>query len=322
MPVRPSRRLTIAAVVVALSIVGTARVGAVPRTSGARGDFARQVDIGGRKIYLRCAGTSPSGEPTVILMSGYHDSSDVWTQADVLSLLKPAVGPPVFQALAQSHRVCAYDRPGTIRYVDGTPLTKRSTPVTQPRTAKDVVAELHAVLSKAHVRGPFVLVGHSLGGLFVLLYARTYPDQVRGIVFDDAFSPTIPTVFGPLWPLYRDGLLNPPLDDAPLPSLKSPNSERIDLDASAAQVQQAPVLPAMPLVVLTKTASFAGLDAVPAGITADQINGLYEQAQDYFVALAPTTPRLYATGSDHYIQFSQPDLVVDATKLVIGRVNG
>jgi pimeloyl-ACP methyl ester carboxylesterase len=303
-------------------MAGTARAGAASRAPGARDGFARQVDIGGRKIYLRCQGAAPPGEPTIILMSGYHDSSDVWTQTDVLSLLKPAVGPPVFPALSQSHRVCAYDRPGTIRYIEGTPLTTRSTPVTQPRTAKDVVAELHTALSKAHVRGPFVLVGHSLGGLFVLLYARTYPDQVRGIVFDDSFSPTIPAVFGPLWPLYRDGLLNPPLDKAPLPSLTSPNSERIDLDASAAQVEQAPALPAMPLVVLTKTASFAGLDAVPAGITADEINGLYEKAQDYFVGLAPTTPRAYATGSDHYIQFSQPDLVVDSTELVLGRVNG
>jgi pimeloyl-ACP methyl ester carboxylesterase len=257
-------------------------------------------------------------------MSGYHDSSDVWAQTDVLSLLKPAVGTPVFQALSKSHRVCVYDRPGTFRYIEGTPLTRRSTPVTQPGTATDVVAELHAVLSKAHVRRPYVLVGHSLGGLFVLLYARTYPEQVREIVFDDSFSPTIPAVFGPVWPRYRDGLLNPPLDDAPLPSLTLRSSERIDLDASAAQVQQAPTLPAMPLVVLTETASFAGLDAstVPAGITADEVNGLFEKAQRYFVGLAPTTPHLCATGGDHYIQFSQPDLVVDATELVIGRVTG
>jgi pimeloyl-ACP methyl ester carboxylesterase len=255
-------------------------------------------------------------------MSGYHDSSDVWTRSDVLSLLPPAVGPPVFIALSRTHHVCAYDRPGTLRYVDGTPLTTRSTPVPQPRTAQDVVAELHTVLQKARVPGPYVLVGHSLGGLFVLLYARTYPAHVRGIVFDDALSPTVPATFGPLWPAYRDGLLNPPLAQASLPSLRSPQAERIDLDASAAQVLQAPPLPAMPLVVLTKTESFAGLDAstAPPGVTADQVNQLFEQAQDYFVALAPATPHIIATGSDHYIQFSRPDLVVHATELVLGRV--
>jgi pimeloyl-ACP methyl ester carboxylesterase len=318
--------------VVTAALVAVAATGSVSSTSaaapaptaanGAHGNFARRVDIGGRKIYLRCRGTKTAGRPTIILMSGYHDSSDVWTQSDVLSLLPPAVGPPVFQALAATNRVCVYDRPGTLRYVTGTPLTTRSTAVPQPRTAKDVVEELHTVLDVARVPGPYVLVGHSLGGLFVLLYARTYPDQVRAIVFNDAFSPTIPAVFGSLWPIYRDGLLNPPLDQAPLESLRSPDSERIDLDASAAQVEQAPALPPMPLVVLTKTASFAGLDPVPPGITADEINTLYEQAQSYFVSLAPTTPHIFATGSDHYIQFSQPDLIVDSTELVLGRLGG
>jgi pimeloyl-ACP methyl ester carboxylesterase len=289
---------------------------------GARGDVARRVDIGGRTIYLRCRGTKNAGRPTIILMSGYHDSSDVWTKSDVLGLLPPAVGPPVFQALATTNHVCVYDRPGTLRYVTGTPLTTRSTAVPQPRTAQDVVEELHTLLDAARVPGPYVLVGHSLGGLFVLLYAKTYPEQVRAIVFDDAFSPTVPAVFGSLWPTYRDGLLNPPLDEAPLESLRSPDSERIDLDASAAQVEQAQELPAMPLVVLTKTASFAGLDPVPPGITADEINTLYEQAENYFVALAPTTPHIFATGSDHYIQFSQPDLIVQSTKLVLGRIGG
>jgi pimeloyl-ACP methyl ester carboxylesterase len=297
--------------------------GAAPTAAdGSSGAFSRRVDIGGRKIYLRCRGTGTAGAPTIILMSGYHDSSDVWLDPDVLSLLAPAVGPPVFQALSRSNRVCVYDRPGTVRYVTGTPLTKRSTPVPQPRTAEDVVEELHTLLDVARVPGPYVLVGHSLGGLFVLLYARTYPDQVEAIVFNDAFSPTVPEVFGSLWPAYRDGLLNPPLDRAPLESLRSPDSERIDLDASAAQVEQAPALPAMPLVVLTKTESFAGLDpsTMPPGITADQVNTLYEQAEDYFVGLAPTTPHIFATGSDHYIQFSQPDLIVRSTDLVLGRI--
>jgi len=70
-------------------------------------------------------------------------------------------------------------------------------------------------------------------------------------------------VFGPLWPAYRDKLLNPPPDEMPLPAMKSADSERVDLDTSAAQVLSAPALPAMPLVVLTKTESFAGLKSVP-----------------------------------------------------------
>jgi pimeloyl-ACP methyl ester carboxylesterase len=268
--------------------------------------FARQIDIGDRTMYVRCAGTAGSGEPTIVLVSGYHDSSDVWTQSDLLTPVGSAKGPPVFPALARDHRVCTYDRPGTIRYIQGTPLTRRSTEVAQPRTAADVVEELHATLRAARVAGPYVLVGHSMGGLFSLLYARTYPDEVRAVVFNDAFSPTVPGVLGPLWPLYRDDVLNPPLDQASVPSLRSPSAERIDLDASVAEVDAAAPLPAMPLVVLTKTESFAGLNqmALPAGLTADELNDRYEQAEDALVAMALGTlrsspPAAIITSSSH-----------------------
>ncbi len=127
-----------------------------------------------------------------MLISGYHDSSDAWTETTALDLLTPAIGPPVLPALAKSHRVCAYDRPGTIRYIDGAPLTDRSTPVAQPRTTGGIVTELHDVLAAAEVKAPYVLVGHSLGGLIARAYAQAHTDQVRGVVFVDAFSATIP----------------------------------------------------------------------------------------------------------------------------------
>jgi pimeloyl-ACP methyl ester carboxylesterase len=281
-------------------------------------DTAGPIDIGGRSVYLACSGEMRAGAPTVVLVSGYHDSSDVWTTPDVLTLIGDAEGPPVFEALAASHHVCAYDRPGTLRYIEGTPLTNRTTPVRQPRTVRDIVDELSALLEAAAVPKPLVLVGHSLGGLIVQLYARLHPDQVHGVVFVDPFSATVPAQFGPLWPIYRDTLLNPPLGEMPLPSTQSPASERVDLDASVAQVQSAPRLPPKPLVVLTKTESFGGLKSVP-GLSADDVNRFYEQAEKSVVDLAPATPQILATGSDHYIQFSQPDLVVNATELVLSR---
>jgi pimeloyl-ACP methyl ester carboxylesterase len=142
-----------------------------------RGDFAGRVEIrGGRRLYLECRGR---GRPTVILVSGYGNGADVW------SLLDPGVRrPPVLAGVAGFTRACAYDRPNTIlQPPDG---RSRSDPVTQPRTAADAVAELHALLRAAGVRGPYVLVGHSLGGLFVRLYASTYPRQVAGLVQVDA----------------------------------------------------------------------------------------------------------------------------------------
>jgi hypothetical protein len=99
----------------------------------------------------------------------------------------------------------------------------------------------------------------------------------------------------------------------PVASMRGPDSERVDLDASVAEVLAGPAFPDVPVAVLTKT--FAGLKSFP-GLPADETNQLYEQAQDDVVALSPDTPQMIATGSDHYIQFSQPDLVVRATELV------
>jgi pimeloyl-ACP methyl ester carboxylesterase len=180
--------------------------------------LAKQVNVGGgRMLYLYCSGPVRPGRPTIILISGYHDSSDPWTQQDVLSLLPQATGPSVLPGLARTERVCAYDRPGTLRYIDGLPLTDRSTPVAQPRTVKELADELKALLNTAQVSGPYVLVCHSLGGLIGLFYARTFPQDVRGIVFVDAFSPTIPAKLGRLWPLYLS-VLNPPSDRQPIAS--------------------------------------------------------------------------------------------------------
>ena len=301
---------TAAAVVSVLAVVTSCASG-----SAGPADFARSVDIGGRTIYLTCRGTAAAGEPTVVLISGYHDSSDVWTASDVLNLVGPATGPPVLPALAAGHRVCAYDRPGTLRYVDGTPLTDRSTPVTQPRTVGDLVAELHDALAAAEVPAPYVVVGHSLGGLIARAYAQTHADEVRGVVFVDGFSASIPALFGSRWPIYRDQGLNPPVDQMPVPSMREPESERVDLDASVAEVLAGPAFPDVPVAVLTKTEPFAGLKPLP-GLPADETNRLYERAQDELVALSPDTPQTFATGSDHYIQFSQPDLVVAATELI------
>ena len=278
-------------------------------------DFARQFDMGaGRKLFLECRGAAPAGYP------GYYGSSDSWTEREPLELSPLAVGPAVLPGLARENRVCAYDRPGTLRAMADAPLTDRSTPVAQPRTVRDLVSELHGLLSAAQVPTPYVLVGHSLGGLIALLYARTYSSDVRGIVFVDALSPTLPIQLGALWPLYLR-LLNPPLQDQPVPSLRQPESERVDIEASIDQVRQALPLPPMPLAVLTRTepTQFPPGWSLPAGITGAAIDTAFVNAQRYFVELVQTTPQVFATGSGHNIQESQPDLVINATRLVIGR---
>src|SRR5437867_5318605 len=147
----------------------------VPAHATRSGDRAGPVDIGGsRKMYLKCSGT---GSPIVMLVGGVRASAEDRSTAD-----KSA--PAVFPEVAKFARVCAYDRPGT-------PVREkpsRSDPVPQPTTAKNVVADLHAVLSAAGEKRPYVLVGQSYGGLVVRLYASTYPKDVSGLVLVDALS--------------------------------------------------------------------------------------------------------------------------------------
>ena len=138
-------------------------------------NFAGLVDIdGGRKMYLKCSGR---GSPTVVLVGGLRASADDWSISDKFKST-------VFPEVAKFARVCACDRPGTP--VDEKP--SRSDPVPQPTTAKDAVADLHALLGAAGEAGPYVLVGHSYGGLIVRLYASTYPKEVSGLVLIDVLS--------------------------------------------------------------------------------------------------------------------------------------
>jgi pimeloyl-ACP methyl ester carboxylesterase len=226
----------LAAASVALAVVsacGGSSSSAQQSTSAPRGPqtpkltqvaFANQVDIGGgRKLYLECRGT---GSPTVILESGYHDSSQPWS-------LNDGFPPAVLPGVAGFTKICAYDRPGTLLYTDPPRITDRSSPVRMPRTAQDVTSDLHALLGAAEVPGPYILVAHSLGGLFVRLCAQTYPDQVRGLVLVDAFPVELPALFGSQWPAYRQVLNNP------LPQFaNNPDFEQVDVDASITQIEK------------------------------------------------------------------------------------
>jgi pimeloyl-ACP methyl ester carboxylesterase len=190
---RLARRRRLAAGLLAFGLLAASSLSGSPAIAEPPvADIAAPVDIGGgRSLYLECHG---SGGPTVILESGYHDSSDLWTISDVQA---PVAAEPVLPALARTNRVCAYDRPGTLRYtMDQGSITNRSTPVPMPRTAADVVADLHALLTAAQVPGPYVFTAHSLGGLFARLYAQTYPGDVAGLVLVDTFSPDVPETSG------------------------------------------------------------------------------------------------------------------------------
>ena len=197
----------------------------VPLTDAAeRGNFAGLVELGGgRKMYLKCSGR---GSPIVVLVGGLRASADDWIISDKSK-------PPVFTEVAKFTRVCACDRPGTP--VGEKP--SRSDPVPQPSTAKDAVADLHALLSASGKAGPYVLVGHSYGGLIVRLYASTYPKDVSGLVLIDALSEGLQDAETPQqWAIQRKLIQN----DDPENLALYPALERIDVDRSCDQIRAAP----------------------------------------------------------------------------------
>jgi pimeloyl-ACP methyl ester carboxylesterase len=154
-----------------------------------------EIDLGdGRVLYMSCAG---SGEQTVVLESGYHESSDTWM------VTEDETDRSVFARLADRYRVCAYDRPGTLLLLGDSPsVTERSTPVPMPRSAADVVDDLHTAFDASGESGPFILTAHSLGGFLARLYAQTYPDDLDGLVFVDAFPIELRDLMGDTWAPY------------------------------------------------------------------------------------------------------------------------
>jgi pimeloyl-ACP methyl ester carboxylesterase len=268
------------------------------------GEFAGQIDIGnGRKLYLQCAGT---GEPTVVLESGIHDSSDTWTISDEHAA-------PVFNEVSRYTHVCTYDRPGTVRYSNPPELTKRSSPVGMPRTLPSMVSDLDALLKTARIPGPYVLAGHSYGGMIIRLFAQTHPSSTAGLVFVDAFGPNIATLFGAQWPAYAETLNKPgtALDS-------QPGWETVDANEAIRAIRDATALPKVPAVVISKTAPFAVSPTVPAALTTT-LEHAWPQVQQALVALEPQTPHVFATGSDHYVQINDPDLTSSMIRLVLDR---
>ena len=224
-----------------------------------------RVPVDGHAMYYRCEG---SGHPTVVLEAGSPDTSAVWQWVE--------------PALARVTRVCAYDRAGLGRSAPA--------PRTQHRTARTQVRELHSLLRKARIPGPYVLVGHSWGGMLAELFAHDYPDETVGLVLLD------PTTFPYLTP---DALRHLP---------RRLTREGIDVSATVAEVSAIRTLGRLPLVVI--------------GNGRGRADARLRAAQDALARLSSDSVHAIALGSTHYVQkpppAGQPEVVVAAARAVLG----
>jgi pimeloyl-ACP methyl ester carboxylesterase len=253
-----------------------------------KGRFSGWFDIGGRRLFLRCTG---HGSPTVVFEGGLtHDWYELQNQVAPLT------------------RVCSWDHPNG--------PWSRSDPAPTPRTARDFGADLHTLLRVARVPGPYVLAGHSNGGLFTLLYASTYPRQVAGLVLVDAVHPA--TI------KWRLAMLKPILPPEEWQAARQRmitvrhrlvDPERVDIWTSERQtrvaLRRSPIRP-MPLVVLAH-----GHPDDPPPPYVELEEPFWRQLQRELARLVPGGRLVIATESGHDIHHDQPELVLDAIRDVV-----
>ena len=186
-----------------VAVLGVSAVGAGYEDLGLRHDQERfaapgtTYDVHGRRLHLDCHGT---GSPTVVLESGPGEFSATWSR--------------ITAQVAPTTRVCAFDRAGQGWSEDAPGL---------PQDGVAAARDLHALLAQAGEQGPFVLVGHSIGGPYALIYADRYPDQIAGVVLLDSSSPqqltAIPSFAGEYAVTRRGVALLPTLARIGLPRL-------------------------------------------------------------------------------------------------------
>jgi pimeloyl-ACP methyl ester carboxylesterase len=181
------------------------------------------------------------------------------------------------------------------------------------------VHDLHALLQAAMAPGPYVLVGHSYGGMFARLYASTYPSEVIGMVLVDAFSEGLEDQMTPdQWAAYEE--LFQPVPEA-LAGYE--DLEFTDLDTSVSQVREAtaesPLRP-QPLIVLSRGQAMEMPADLPGRLTGEGLEQAWTVEQDRLAALLPAARHVIAHESEHYIQLQQPELVIAAVREVVEAV--
>jgi pimeloyl-ACP methyl ester carboxylesterase len=242
---------------------------------------------GGRLLFLFCIG---SGGPTVLLESGSNDDGEIWG--------------PVQIAASRFVRICSYDRAG---------LSRSDPPPNVPRTAADVVSDLHKLLTVAGVKPPYLLVGQGYGALFSRLFASTYPHDVVGMVLVDPwhedFNDRLQAMVTPQqWDDYQAMLVG------------AWDYEAVDWPASYAELRAAGPLPRVPMIVLSHGQT-PQPSCCPPGWPVQAQEKLWQSLQEKTAALIPDSRRIVVPDAGDMIHQSDPGVVVDAIRTVLQAVH-
>lgn len=238
-----------------------------------------KVDIGGYGLNVKVEG---KGTPTVIFESGLGGGIGVWTN--------------VQPEISKITRTFSYDRAGL----------GESDKSTLDRTSSNQVRELHELLQKTKVKGPYIIVAHSIGGFNARLFADSYPEEVAGIIFVDAAHEE-------MFSLYK--LLAPKEYENTRGEFVNPEGTFDDLLNSAAEVRKArrnDGLRNIPITVLS--AENTDLN-VPGTILVG-----WAQLQRDIATLSDNSKQITVKGSGHMIQDDNPQAIIDEIKYMINNL--
>jgi pimeloyl-ACP methyl ester carboxylesterase len=218
------------------------------------------------------------GTSTVILEAGLGDTLEVWNAVQS-------------QIAANCVRTLAYNRAGYLG----------SDPSDSPRDSATIVAELRAELQRQKIKPPYILVGHSLGGLYMQYFARNFPNEVAGLVLVDSTH----------WDqsLEMGNQANTPYNSRTAVTLFMPWIMRREINDSVIagqQVHSSPQAGPIPTVVLSSTRGPSG--ETPAA------RAQAARLQDEITADFPAALHVRVPDSGHYIQRDHPEAIVEATR--------
>lgn len=229
-----------------------------------------KIDIGGYSLYANCIG---KGTPTIIFESGYSCDSSTW------NTIQPEI--------AKTTRTFSYDRAGLGRS-DFSPLEW---------STKSEVYELHVLLEKAKVKGPYIIVAHSIGGFNARLFTSTYPKEVLGIVFIDC----------------THEIIGERLKSLPIEDMNIYYKYLMTCSEQVKQIREKDALRNIPIIVLT--ADQKGTELPEEG------KKDLKWQQDDIALLSNTSEHIFVKDSSHYIQTDHPEVVINAIKKLINIVN-
>jgi pimeloyl-ACP methyl ester carboxylesterase len=285
------------------------------------------VDIGGRRLHIDCTG---SGSPTVILEAGGGAYAIDW------ALVQPKI--------AETTRVCSYDRAG-LGWSDAGPADE---------TVEETVSDLHSLLDAAGEKGPYVLVGASIGGIYIQAYQHAFPKDVAALVFTNSSGRVglkVKDKVDLLWKLSEDEIRSvyplPASAKGPAPTKEDDPFDRLPADLKAmrlwldvrsweawnpAKTGPESMLSWRKEFVREFDASGAGrtrpLGELPVIVVASDPAAGESQCKERQTAsscldyLSTNTVHIVAAGSRHEIHLYQPDSVIRAIEQAVSAVRG